>query len=95
MHPESMGEMARLRAQEIAREATARHRHSIPRPAFRSAGFLTTVSLRHATRHAVRQTTGTRRVDAGIRARVGLFLIRIGMRFVDPVTQLRGAGHHR
>lgn len=78
MHPIHLGELARLRAQDIAREASAHHHHSIRRPAFSPAGFLFSVSVRHAIQ--------ARRADAGIRERIGLALIRAGMRFVDPAA---------
>lgn len=76
MHPYVTGEMARLRAEEIAREAALHHHHSIRRPAFTPAGFLIGMSPRQAIR--------TRWADAGLRDRIGLMLIRTGMRFVDP-----------
>lgn len=92
MHPILLGEVVRLRAEDIAREATARHHHSIRRPASTPAGFLFSVSVRHAI-HARRADAGPR--ETAMRERVGLALIRIGMRFIDPITHLRGAGSNR
>lgn len=88
VHPYQTGELARLRAQDIAREAAAHHHHSIRRPASTPAGFLFGVSVRHAIT--------ARRADAGfwharIKERIGLALIRAGMRYVDPISQLRRA----
>ncbi|HUG84841.1 MAG TPA: hypothetical protein VMM13_09765 [Euzebya sp.] len=86
MHPYVSGEMARLRAEEFAREAAIHHHHSIRRPAFTPAGFLFGVSLRHAIR--------TRWAEAGARDRIGMTLIRIGLRFVDP-ADLHRIGSNR
>jgi hypothetical protein len=84
VNPYLTGELARLRALEIAREATRHHQHHIPRPMSTPAGFLFSVSPRHAlSRH---------RADIGLRERIGLTFIRLGMRYVDPVTHIRRTG---
>jgi hypothetical protein len=74
--PYVSGEIARLRADELAREAAA-HRHPpIPRPASRLAGSPAAVRLRARLRSA----------DAGARQAVGLRLIRAGLRIVEPAA---------
>ena len=78
MHPHLTGELARLRAQDIARESATRNAHHVHRREVRSAGFL----LSNPARHAV--------AAMRLRARVGTALIRLGMRIADPDTQLRG-----
>lgn len=59
MHPEFLGEMARLHALERAREAAARHRHPLPRrPSW---------PVRLLARAGVRQRLGLALIGAGMR----------------------------
>lgn len=80
MHPYELGELARLRAAEHVRLAAAHNRHPKPQPPPRRALFLAPRKWFHD------QLCGA---EEGLRHRVGWALIRIGMRFVDPLRVLR------
>lgn len=77
MHPHQTGELARIRAQDIARESAAHHAHHVQRPGFHPAGFVLTVSPRE-------RLVRTRRSVARFRSSIGVALIRVGIRFLDP-----------
>ena len=89
VHPYLTGELARQRAIDVAREANRAHHHHrhIQRPAATSVGLR--ISLPSGS------AISSRRADVGIRARIGLSLIRVGMRFIDPAADLRQAGSPR
>ena len=83
VHPYAWGELDRLRTQIASEAASHRHHHPIRRPAFASAAVLP---------HVPSGTGRTRSAEAGVRDRVGLALIRVGLRFVDPNHELRQVG---
>ncbi len=77
MHPYLSAETARLHRLELEREAALHCSTRIGRPAS-APGLLTQARSRLAD--------GIARADAGIRQQLGLALIRVGLRIVDPPT---------
>ncbi|WP_341253407.1 hypothetical protein [Euzebya pacifica] len=74
MLPHINGEVARLHREELSRAAALRRQHPPSHRPARRAGTERSLPVRSA--HGLRQA-------------IGLSLIRLGMRFVDPVALLR------
>ena len=74
MLPHINGEVARLHREELSRAAALRRQHPPSRRPARRAGTERSLPIRSAR---------------GLRQAIGLSLIRLGMRFVDPAALLR------
>ncbi|WP_370325194.1 hypothetical protein [Euzebya sp.] len=84
VHPMMIGEQARLRGIDLAREAAATRSHPlIPRPAVTRAGFWFSIPPRERLQARI--------AGARLPQRIGLAFIALGLRLVDPDTQLERA----
>lgn len=81
MHPYAHGQMHHFRAESVARKAAARTHHLMRPPVFGRRGTHPRTSPVDFL--AIRGTV------AGFKNHVGLALIRVGLRFVDPVASIR------